>query len=239
MYTTYQELEDAVVEWTDREDIRPRVVDFIRLVTRYASRQLRVPTMERTTTATVFADGSIQIPLDLVELISLDWITIIEEDDGQGGTQSVVTARKVLDRGTIQEYKDTHSRDIESDSYKAEPIKFAREGNLYKVYPLPRNYTEIVDDNGFTGTFDIVGTAEIHYFALPATLSGSSSSNWLLELAPEVYLYGALSHAYEYVRDLETAAFWNARMENALAEIQAWSIRADDAGGNHAVPLGD
>lgn len=233
MYDTFKELEDAVVDWTDREDIRPRVKDFIRLVTTKAARQLRVPTMERTQIVNLYKDGSVQIPLDLVELISIDYLETQDKGDGSGDEN--VLRRHSLKKSSIYEFKNAVDSFFNGGS-QGLPQKFAREGSLYKIFPLTEYSEDIV--GGFTGTYDIYGKVEIHYFALPVTLQFDDDTNWLLQIAPEVYLYGALAHAYEFVRDLETAAFWDARMENSISEIQAWSIRADEQGGLIEVPLG-
>ena len=232
MYGSFKELEDAVIDWIDREDIRRRCPDFVRLVTMKAARQLRVPTMERTKLVDVYKDGSAQIPVDLVELISIDWV-----DTETDGSSTEITRRKSLKRGSIYEFKDAVNNYYKHGDQKKDPEEFAREGSLYKIYPLPEYEEEVVGEE--SGSTQLLGQVEIHYFALPATLVNDDDTNWLLQVAPEVYLYGALSHAYEFVRDLETAAFWNARMENSISEIQAWSLRADDAGGLIEVPLGD
>ncbi len=234
MYANYKELEDAVVDWLDREDVRPVVSTFVELVTRKASRQLRVPTMERTQIVDVYADGSVFIPLDLVELKTIDWLTKFTKDVN-GEEAQFVSARMPLLRGSINNYKESKEAGA-GTNINSTPHSFSREGSLYKIYPLPPITEEI--RNGFTGTNDIVGSVEVQYFALPATLNETEATNWLLSVAPEVYFYGALSHGYEYVRDYETAAFWNSRFENAISEIQAWSLRADDAGGMVEIPLG-
>ncbi|ASR73868.1 particle protein [Vibrio phage vB_ValC_WD615] len=233
MYDTFKELEDAVIDWIDREDIRPRAKDFIRLVTLKAARQLRVPTMERTQIVDLYEDGSVQIPTDLVELISIDYL--VTEPKESNPDEEVVLRRHSLKKGSVYEFKDAVDKYFTS-GIGGVPQKFAREGSLYKVFPLKAYSEDIV--GGFTGTFDKYGKVEVHYFALPTTLQFDDDTNWLLQVAPEVYLYGALSHAYEFVRDYETAAFWNSRMETSIAEIQAWSIRADDQGGLWEVPLG-
>lgn len=233
MYNTFKELEDAVIDWIDREDIRPRASDFIRLVTLKAARQLRVPTMERTLIVDLYKDGSVQIPTDLVELISIDYL--VTEPKESNPDEEVVLRRHSLKKGSVYEFKNAVDAYFTSGT-KGVPKKFAREGSLYKVFPLESYSEDIV--GGFTGSFDKYGKVEVHYFALPTTLQFDDDTNWLLQVAPEVYLYGALSHAYEFVRDYETAAFWNSRMETSIAEIQAWSIRADDQGGLWEVPLG-
>ncbi|QEG09206.1 tail tubular protein A [Vibrio phage Phriendly] len=233
MYANFKELEDAVINWTDREDIRPYAKDFIRLVTMKAARQLRVPTMERTQVVNLYADGSAQVPTDLVELISMDFLVTKSKDDSSGDEE--ILRRHSLKMSSIYEYKDSVDKYLES-GIPSIPEKFAREGSMFKLFPMPSYSEDLV--NGYTGSLDIVGVVEVHYYALPNTFNLDTDTNWLLQVAPEVYLYGALAHAYEFVRDYETAAFWNARMENSISEVQAWSIRADEMGGLWEVPLG-
>lgn len=232
MYNNYKELEDGVVDWLDREDIRPRVSTFIDLVTRQASRELRVPTMERTVIKEVYADGSISIPADLVELANIDWVT--GETYNEQGVVTSISNRMPLKRGSIDLYKQSRGADVQNA--ESTPTHFAREASWFKAYPLPPATEFVIDGN--TGNSEVIGHVEVHYFALPFYLELDTDTNWLLDVAPECYLYGALSHGFEYTRDYERAAFWNQRFNDAIVEIQAWSVRADANGGMIEVPLG-
>lgn len=50
-------------------------------------------------------------------------------------------------------------------------------------------------------------TLDMLYWQKITALSGSNTTNWLLDMSPDLYLYGSLVHAAKYIRDdSETAA---------------------------------
>ena len=67
------------------------------------------------------------------------------------------------------------------------PTCFTHVGEEIEVYPAP--------DSSYT--------AELLYYATIPALSDSNTSNWLLSLSPDIYLYGALIQAGPYLRDPE------------------------------------
>ena len=67
------------------------------------------------------------------------------------------------------------------------PTCFTHVGEEIEVYPAP--------DSSYT--------AELLYYATIPALSDSNTSNWLLSLSPDIYLYGSLLQAGPYLRDPE------------------------------------
>lgn len=55
---------------------------------------------------------------------------------------------------------------------------------------------------------------------IPA-LTSSNPSNWLLERAPDLYLYGALVQASAFLVEDERVPMWRAAFDEALAELRA------------------
>lgn len=51
------------------------------------------------------------------------------------------------------------------------------------------------------------------------SLSGTNTTNWLLEEHPDIYLYGALREAAPYLKDDERVPVWQERYESALEEL--------------------
>jgi hypothetical protein len=47
-------------------------------------------------------------------------------------------------------------------------------------------------------------------------LSDSNTSNWLLDLAPDIYLYGALIEAEAFLQEDQRIALWKAMLEESL-----------------------
>lgn len=52
-------------------------------------------------------------------------------------------------------------------------------------------------------------------------LTSGSPTNWLMDTAPDVYLYGCLSAAAQFTVDDERAPLWNQLFENAIEELRA------------------
>ena len=69
-----------------------------------------------------------------------------------------------------------------------EPTHFTHVGTEIQVYPAPDS-----TGSGFTG--------ELVYYAQIPALTDSNTTNWLLTLAPDIYLYGALLQSTPYLVD--------------------------------------
>lgn len=63
-------------------------------------------------------------------------------------------------------------------------------------------------------------TVELTFYRRIPALSVGNSSNWVLDEAPDAYLYGALLQAAPYLRDGEGAAVWNAGYAAALDDLR-------------------
>ena len=68
---------------------------------------------------------------------------------------------------------------------------------------------------------DAAYTAQIVYLRTLDRLSASQTTNWLLDLAPDVYLFGALLMSAPYLRDPEAQQMWKEQLANAFAELKA------------------
>lgn len=60
-----------------------------------------------------------------------------------------------------------------------------------------------------------------------AVLSDSNTSNYVLTNAPDLYLYGALSHASPYLKDDERVSLWQFRFDKAIKQLQIAKDRAE------------
>lgn len=73
-------------------------------------------------------------------------------------------------------------------------------------------------------------TAEMTYWGQLAPLSVAQPSNWLLENAPDVYLYAALLEATAFIGHDERAPLWLAAYDRAVAALQASEDRGTWSG---------
>lgn len=87
---------------------------------------------------------------------------------------------------------------------------FTMIGKQFQIIPAP------------DGTYD----AELTYYAKIPALSDSVADNWLLDVAPDVYLYGALMEAAPYLDDQEKLGTWGNLLEQAMQALQIEQDRA-------------
>lgn len=87
---------------------------------------------------------------------------------------------------------------------------FTMIGKQFQLIPAP------------DGTYD----AELTYYAKIPALSDSVADNWLLDVAPDVYLYGALMEAAPYLDDQEKLGTWGNLLEQAMQALQIEQDRA-------------
>ena len=70
----------------------------------------------------------------------------------------------------------------------------------------------------------------MQYYAKTEALSDSATSNWILENAPDAYLYGALLQAAPYLGDDARTQIWTALFTASLEALRQESITAKNAG---------
>lgn len=116
----------------------------------------------------------------------------------------------VVDFGTA-EYLDNQR----STTYVGvgKPALFGVVGTQFEVVPSP--------DSNYTG--------ELTYYAKIDPLSDSTTSNWLLAYAPDLYLYAALVQAAPYLKDDERIATWGQFYTAAMDDIVVADQRASVA----------
>ncbi|MGH6928466.1 MAG: phage adaptor protein [Dongiaceae bacterium] len=90
----------------------------------------------------------------------------------------------------------------------------------------PRLYAIVNDEIQLAPAPDGPYTAEMAYWKKLEALSPTTSTNWLLTNAPDVYLFGALAEAAAYLGDDQHLAQWDGRYQAAIRQLQ----ESDDAG---------
>ena len=99
-----------------------------------------------------------------------------------------------------EDYSDTAGR----------PTHYAHVGENIEVYPNP----------------DAEYNIELLYYEKLTALSDSNASNWLLEVAPEAYLYGALLQAAPYLKDDARLQIWGGLYAGAVESVNQEAKRA-------------
>jgi len=106
------------------------------------------------------------------------------------------------------------------------PDQAAEEKRLNDGTGRPAFFTMIGEQFQVVPGPDATYEADLTYYAKIPALSVSNTSNWLLEKAPDIYLYGALMEAAPYLDDDARVQVWGGLLEQSMNAIQIESDRA-------------
>lgn len=112
------------------------------------------------------------------------------------------------------------------------PSAFNRNTRTWEI-GKPNSYTVLANDFQLSPVPDTVYTVQLFYFAAPAFLSDSNTSNVFLANTPDALLYGALLEAAPYLMDDARINTWGTMFDRAMASI----TRSDEQGQYSGVPL--
>lgn len=98
----------------------------------------------------------------------------------------------------------------QDDTGNESPAYYARQGAFWFFTPQPSAGTKIT----------------CHYYRSMPDVSASEPVNWLTNLSPMTYVFGALHYLYLYVMDDERAQYWLDKFNAELARLQSL---ADDS----------
>lgn len=100
---------------------------------------------------------------------------------------------------------------------------------MRSVYYQGLPYRYIISGDGVTIVDGAGYTFDVTYYGKLPPLSDSNSTNWLLEQAPDVYLWLVKAQAREFSEEWEAAAGLEAKGLQALAELNLQSVSAQYA----------
>lgn len=95
-----------------------------------------------------------------------------------------------------------------------EPRYFSRQGNKWYLYPAAKEGDSLI----------------IHYYQNIPSLTLDAPVNWLITMAPQIYLYGGLSQLYSYTMDEERTAYWQTKYDTEVALVQSMADAAEYSG---------
>ena len=101
-----------------------------------------------------------------------------------------------------------------SGNTSGRPRYYAHIGNTIEVYPTPDS------------SYDM----ELMYYQKIDVLNNSTTSNWLLDLAPDGYLYGALLAAAPYLAEDSRIEVWGGLYTSAIQALNNTSDASRDSG---------
>ena len=98
---------------------------------------------------------------------------------------------------------------------------------------VPRSYTILANDFQLSPIPDAVYTVKMLYFAAPAYLSSSNTTNVFLTTAPDALLYASLIEAEPYLMNDARINTWGTMYDRAIGSL----TKSDDEGQYSGVPL--
>lgn len=194
--TTYSELLTAAANWLARDDLTARIPEFITLCEAKLNRELMVRQMETRSTTT--CDTSDTEP----EFISLP-------SDFQSMRRIRLSSVTGKPRLQYLNGAQADEKRYGSDNTSGQPAYFTIMGSEIELIPTP--------DSNYT--IEMVYRKNIPAIA-------TNSTNWLLTMAPDVYLYGTLLEAMPYTAEDDRIAVWLSGFSNAVESLNRLSINA-------------
>ncbi len=204
--TTYTNLVNAVNEYLARDQdttLIARIPDFITLCEAKLNRILEHPRMEVRSTAAVDTGN------DEPEFITLP-------SDFQSVRRVRLSGLPGKPRLEYMAQSQLEGYRYSRDNTPGIPIYYSIVGDELELAPTPGEDYAI----------------EMVYRANLAALSQSNATNWLIALAPDVYLYGTLLEAAAYVRGFEDMLpVWSSAFTSTLEQLGTHGHRQSvDAG---------
>jgi len=98
---------------------------------------------------------------------------------------------------------------------------------------VPRSYTILANDFQLSPIPDAVYTVKMLYFAAPAYLSSSNTTNVFLTSAPDALLYASLIEAEPYLMNDARINTWGTMYDRAIGSL----TKSDEEGQYSGVPL--
>ena len=188
---TYAELQTAVANWLDRDDLTARIPEFIALSEARFNRVLRLRSMEAKYTAnTVAAQRNLALPTGYIQMRNF------QVNKSPLVTLSYVTP-EIYDR-------------IHGGSAGGIPNFYTILANEVSLGPIPSSVMEV--EMLFYKKFDNLAT--------PTTSGYPDSVNWLIENAPDIYLYGSMLEAEPFIMNDERVPLWSQALQQGVSDLQ-------------------
>ena len=183
--STYSELQTAVANWLDRDDLSARIPEFISLAEARFNRLLRLRSMEsKQTASTVGGQRNYNLPASYIQMRNF-----------QLNTSPITTL-----------------------SYVTPEIYDRLWGG--STGGIPKFYTIVADEISLGPIPGSVITMEMLFYRRFDNLSASTTTNWLLTYAPDIYLYASMLEAEPFIMNDERVPLWATALEKAISDMQ-------------------
>lgn len=197
---TYAQLVSAATEWLARDNdatLIARIPDFITLAEAKLNRELRCYQMEKRSTATVnLSNGEPQYIALPNDFQSMRRIRL-----------SSVSGKPFLSFISMVGAEE-YTKSVANAA--GMPIYYSIFGNEIELVPVP----------------DAAYTLEMIYRSMLSALTATNTTNWLLTLAPDAYLYGTLLESAPYIKEDERIQIWGSGFKLAIDGLNQMSMDA-------------
>lgn len=199
------DLVQRVQDWLfGRSDLAARVPDFITLFEAKANRNLMCRQMESRAIAVTDPNASepqyLALPADFQTMRRVRLINTLNPQIGGGPDKPRL---KFATGAQIDDLR-------EMNLAPGPPIWFALFGQELELCPTPAAAYSV----------------EMVYRAYIPALGTTNATNWLLQIAPDAYLYGSLMEAAPYLHEDDRIATWSAGVSSAFADLNKLSDEA-------------
>jgi hypothetical protein len=107
------------------------------------------------------------------------------------------------------------------DNVSGQPVYFSVSGDQIELAPTPNE------------DYDV----QLVYRANIPALTASNTTNWLLTLAPDLYLYGSLLEASPYIQNDDRLAIWGTALQQVLEQLNNHGDRQSFNSGPSTITL--
>jgi hypothetical protein len=105
-------------------------------------------------------------------------------------------------------------------------LEYVHPSYLHALYPtLPAGTPRLFAIEGGNLTLAPTDNTALTFDYFQKIPALSSSSNWLLAAAPDLYLFGALAEAHGFVKDTESLALWKSRRDELFDELDRLDVK--------------
>ena len=150
-----------------------------------------------------------------------------------------VTTATVKDDSTVELPSDfLQVRDFVVVTNPLTPLSYSSPSSLSNdprasEVGVPKSYTILANDFQLSPIPDAVYTVKMLYFAAPAYLSSSNTTNIFLTTAPDALLYASLIEAEPYLMNDARINTWGTMYDRAISSL----TKSDEEGQYSGVPL--
>ena len=102
---------------------------------------------------------------------------------------------------------------------------------------IPRYYALTAGEIELYPTPDGAYATELYYYSRIDSLSDTTTTNWMLQSYPDVYLYGALIHSAPYLADDARLQVWAALFQSAIDAINLESEKVKFGGSGRRLKI--